>query len=239
MIINKVKFVIQRMLRSGGYEIRRFENSDISELVVQLQSRNIKEILDIGANEGQFASAVIDAGYEGLVISCEPLSLPHKNLSNLAKKFQNWIAAPRAAVGADFGVLEINVSRNSVSSSILPILEPHLSSAPDSKYIGRESVSVTTVDKIIEDYKLSSPFLKIDTQGYEMRVLQGASKSLKNISGVMVEISLVDLYAGQPDYIELISFIRGSGFDLWSIRPGFRDLVSGRLLQFDAIFFKK
>ena len=83
------------------------------------------------------------------------------------------------------------------------------------------------------------PFIKIDTQGYEMEVLKGAESTLRLASGIKVEVSIAPLYEGQPDYLSLIEFIRSAGFSLWSIEPGFSDPKTGRLLQFDAVFFRE
>jgi hypothetical protein len=80
--------------------------------------------------------------------------------------------------------------------------------------------------------------LKIDTQGYEMAVLRGAEKMLPRLAGVQLELSLAPLYEGQTLYLELIDWLRARGFDLWSVIPGFVDPSSGRMLQFDGVFFR-
>jgi len=84
----------------------------------------------------------------------------------------------------------------------------------------------------------STPFIKIDTQGYEAQVLRGAECLLQKAAGLQVELSLVPLYAGQVLYDELISQVKSKGFELWGLTPVFIDAQSGRLLQADATFFR-
>ncbi|MER9676190.1 hypothetical protein [Mesorhizobium sp. M0208] len=63
---------------------------------------NIKQarfLLDVGANQGQFASAVLKAGFEGTVISFEALPQVYQELLASASAFgKRWVAAPRAAL---------------------------------------------------------------------------------------------------------------------------------------------
>ena len=80
--------------------------------------------------------------------------------------------------------------------------------------------------------------MKIDTQGYEDRVLKGATELLNRTTGVQLELSLIPLYKGQLLYDEIIKKLEAIGFELWSINPVFTEPVTGRLLQVDATFFR-
>ena len=237
-LINGAKFLLQRGLRQYGWEIHRFVQAEMSQLCTQLERRKIAAVLDVGANEGQFASALLSAGYTGKVISFEPLPEPYKKLTKLAERHPHWQVAPRGAVGAQDGSIEINVSQNVVSSSILGILPDHTSAAPASKFVGKETVPISTLDTYLKSNPIVAPFIKIDTQGYEMEVLKGAPTLLGKASGVQVELSIAPLYDGQPDLMEMFAFIKQAGFTIWSINPGFRDPETSRLLQVDALFFR-
>jgi len=239
MTVEYVKSSIQRMLRYFGWEIHRFRQTSMVQLVDDLNARNISIVIDIGANAGQFGSALFAAGYSGSLVSFEPLPGPYQSLAGLAKMNSRWAVAPRSAVGGDNGEITINVSQNSVSSSILPILEQHQNAAPRSAYVASEEVSIITIDSWLSQNPAERPFIKIDTQGYEMEVLKGAEATLRIASGIKVEVSIAPLYEDQPDYLSLLEFIRSAGFSLWSIEPGFSDPKTGRLLQFDAVFFRE
>ena len=82
-------------------------------------------------------------------------------------------------------------------------------------------------------------FLKLDTQGYEKNILNGATESLKNIKGVQIELALKPTYNEQPNFKEIFNILEEAGFTLYSIEEGFEDENSGRLLEVDAIFFRE
>ena len=210
----------------------------MAQLSNELRNRAVETVLDIGANQGQFASALFSVGYSGLIVSFEPLQSAHDNLVAISRQHATWIIAPRCAVGSANGTVQINVSQNLVSSSILPILKSHTDAAAGSVYVGAETVPIITLDEYLSENPVHRPFLKVDTQGYEKQVLLGAKTLCKELVGLQLEISLVDLYEGQPVFLDLLGYVREMGFQIWSIDPGFRDPKSGRLLQFDALFFK-
>ncbi|MFX8373787.1 FkbM family methyltransferase, partial [Acinetobacter baumannii] len=89
--------------------------------------------------------------------------------------------------------VDINISGNSYSSSILPMLPAHLSAAPESLYIGKAKTKVITLDSVFDEYRVNKEkvFLKIDTQGFEAEVLSGLSRNLRNITAVQLEMSIV------------------------------------------------
>jgi hypothetical protein len=144
-------------------------------------------------------------------------------------------------MGSSIGEIVINIAGNSVSSSVLPMLDSHISAAPISGYVGQESVPLFTLDSVLPDIlgKFKNPFLKIDTQGFEGEVLNGAKNVLSHIRGVQLELSLVTLYEGQHLWQEMISRLNNEGFVLWTILPGFTDPKNGKTLQVDGVFFRK
>ena len=79
----------------------------------------------------------------------------------------------------------INVSENSVSSSILEISNEHIKNAPESKFINKQSIDQRKLEDILDEISINNQnlFLKIDTQGYEFQVLQGCQKILEKFKG--------------------------------------------------------
>ena len=136
---------------------------------------------------------------------------------------------------------DINVSKNSVSSSILPILKLHTDNEKNSIYINSEKTPIITLDSAAENYlnKFSNCFIKIDTQGYEGLVLDGAYKTLKKTKGILCELSLVPLYQGQNLWTDIISRLEKEGFVLWSFEKVFSENNNGRTFQIDGLFLKK
>jgi FkbM family methyltransferase len=233
-----VKFAIQRTLQSFGWEIKRFTLDEMSQLAQFLAIHKIDAVLDVGANIGQFATTLRMAGYPGRIISFEPQSAAHARLTAMAAKDPKWMVAPRCAVGAAPGEIEMNISDNSVSSSVLPILEAHTGSAPASRYVGKETATVIRLDDCDLIPRNERFFIKIDTQGFEQHVIDGAPELIKLAQGVQMEMSLAPLYEGQADFMGLMRQMQQAGFDLWALNPGFASPDSGRLLQADATFFR-
>jgi FkbM family methyltransferase len=198
-------------------------------------------VLDVGANVGQFASGLRRSGYRGRMLSFEPLAQAHARLLDAARDDPDWEIAPRIAIGEQEGEIELHVSGNSVSSSVLEMLGTHSDSAPASRYVASERVRIGTLDDMARDALGPGvvPFLKIDTQGYEDKVLNGARDTLARVRGVQLELSFVPLYEGQQLAGPLMERLHALGFVEWAIRPGFCDPVSGRMLQVDAVLFRE
>jgi FkbM family methyltransferase len=243
-----IKKIIKAILRNVfGLEVFLTKNlppsaaqQEAMKLVSSLQKFGIDLVLDIGANTGQFASEIRLCGYGGRIVSFEPLSQAHGELLQSCAGDPMWDAYPRCALGDHGGEVEINIAGNSESSSILPMLESHRSAAPYSAYQGKELVTIRTLDTAAAQYlrDARAVFLKIDTQGFEWKVLDGARDTLPHIKGILVELSLVPLYEGQHLWRDVIDRLETAGFTLWSFKPVFSDPVSGRTLQVDGIFYR-
>jgi FkbM family methyltransferase len=227
-----------------GFELQRFHpaRSPAAQLNAMLAFHKINLIFDVGANIGQYGNELRrNIGYRGRIISFEPMKAAHGALVKLAAADRLWEVAPRAAIGANNGTAMINVSSNSVSSSILPMLESHANAAPQSRYFDREEVPLATLDSLAVKYFKddSVAFLKIDTQGYECEVLRGAPNTLSRTVGIQMELSLVPLYDGQKLMLDMLADVSQLGFELWGVSPTFAAPDTGRMLQVDATFFKR
>jgi FkbM family methyltransferase len=198
-------------------------------------------VFDVGANMGQFAEKLLDAGFPGRIVSFEPSTAAHSALTKRAQRDSRWIIAPRMALGDHSGTISLNLAGNSVSSSVLPMLPSHGDAAPESRYVGSEVVDLRTLDAVNAEFATDHErvFLKLDVQGFEPKVLQGAEQFLRRVLGIQIELSLVPLYDGEHLFHPMLHGLEGRGYDLWSLIPGFVDPETSRLLQVDAIFFRK
>ena len=139
-----MKHLIRNYLRKAGVDIVHFGNNKI------LNELNIDCIIDVGANEGQYAKERRLSGYTGKIISIEPTSKAHNNLVKTARKDKNWVVYKRCALGSAAGEITINIAGNSVSSSILEMGEQHKKSVPTSRYVAQEKVAIKKLDDIFE-----------------------------------------------------------------------------------------
>lgn len=221
---------------------RKKIKKDDLKLVGLLNQFGIDTVLDVGANVGQYATQIRKAGYDKKIISFEPLSKNIDVLSEKSSRDSMWSIAPRMAVGDTVGEVEINISEHSDMSSILEIGQEMLDALPKSNYVSKEQVDVKTVDSVIDDLtdKNDTVFLKVDTQGFEYAVIQGAKESLTNgrVKGVQLELSLLPLYDGEKTYDEICMMMRDFGFETYQIIPGYFSKKLNRQLQADFVFFK-
>jgi FkbM family methyltransferase len=235
------KLKVRQAFHLLGFDLRYFKDSEEGILRNLIGRLRPVAVLDVGANIGQYGRMLRAIGYEGPIVSFEALSSAHQKLVDEARADGNWIVAPRAALGSAKGSIEINVSRNSVSSSVLAMKAAHLSAAPDSRYVTTETVAMERLDEILPAiFATSGPiFMKLDTQGYEEEVLKGAEAVLSRVVAIQMEISLVQLYEKAPTLVHMISAMEGLGYHLFQVIPGFRNVVTGQLLQLDGIFVRQ
>ena len=239
-MVSIVKQIIKKIFNIFGLEVQRYQPLSVSEAQVCQAIKKVKTniLFDIGANTGQFALKIRSNGYDGKIISFEPLANAREKLIEQASKDKNWVVHEQAALGDHNGHININISKNSVSSSILPMLSSHSDAEDDSVYIGKEKTPIIKLDSVVDSYldKSANCFIKIDTQGYEWKVLDGAVNTLKKSKGILCELSLVPLYEKQHLWREIIERFEKEGFVLWSLQKAFTNKRNGRTLQMDAVF---
>jgi FkbM family methyltransferase len=210
-----------------------------ARIVATLDHLGISTVLDVGANIGQFATALRASGYRGTIVSCEPLTDAFAHLRRRAAHDASWDVR-QSAVGSEIGTAEINISANSYSSSLLEMTDAHTTAAPGSETVAAETVPVTTVDELVRELDVDPDrvMLKIDTQGYEPQVLDGAGPLVGKFAAISLELSFVPLYAGQQLFDELVKRLRDAGYLLYAIEGGFGDRRTGRMLQCDGLFVR-
>jgi FkbM family methyltransferase len=235
---------IQGGLRKLGYEVHAYtpgpalSGEDVRRAKL-LRSERIDRVLDVGANAGQYAQRLRAAGFTGRIVSFEPLADAFAALERAAANDPRWDARRLALADTD-GERMIHISANSWSSSLLDMGARHLASAPESAYVGTESVATARLDSIWDDVvgPGERTFLKLDVQGFEMHVLRGAASRLDCVMGVQAELALVHLYEGDALWRDVVGHLEAHGFELAGLEPGFEDPQTGRMLQVDGIFLR-
>lgn len=247
-----MKLHINRYLKYFKIQVQRVipldsEKEFLSHLSEDLQARQlfldyygVNVLLDVGANTGQYASLMRRLGYNGKIVSFEPLSSAYGELKMKTDLDIKW-RAENFALGSIEENSIIHISGNSYSSSLLEILPSHIAFDSDSEYIAEETIQIKCLDNIFDNYCTSNDvvMLKIDTQGFEMNVLEGAKLSLKNITLLQLEISIEPLYEKEILFVEMVNYLQNNGFDLFTLENGIRSPQSGKLLQVDGIFLNR
>ena len=234
---------LQRLARRLGYDLtaRTKARPLQAQLIAVLDRFEIAVVLDVGANVGQYGTALREWGYAGRIVSFEPLAEAHRRLEQRAAADPAWRVAPRMAIGDRDGEVEIEVSAESDMSSVLPQTDLLRRISPSSRVVGREMVPIRRLDGVVEDYVNADDgvFLKIDTQGFEAQVLAGARHLLPRLQGVQVEMSLVRCYEGERDFRDLIDDLADAGFVPFLFIPGYFEHKLARQLQLDGVFMRE
>lgn len=242
MIMKKLKKLLHKTFRLTGREFMpyTYEFFYSPQRIKILKNENINLVFDIGAHNGLYGQELREDGYKGRIVSFEPLEKPFRELENRSNNDPLW-NCEQFALGDTNGETEINVSGHLTSSSILSITEAHIDAYPSSDTVATELIKVCMLDSVRDKYIFEGDnvFMKVDVQGYEKHVLDGASEALKGIRLLEMELSLSEMYKGGPVMMEMLDILKDMGFDLVAINSVFVDPVSGYLLQADGIFINK
>ena len=231
----------RKLLRRFGLDYVKAPIEHWQRIAAMLDDAGVTVLLDVGANEGQYVGYLRNAGWTGRIVSFEPVAAVHATLKANAARDPAWEVAPAMALGAEEGEADIIVSNESDMSSMLPLKDEILRVSPSSAAAGKETVTVRTLDGVFDQFVETDDraFLKIDTQGYERAVLDGAAQSLPKLAGLQVELSLTPLYEGEADWRVLVERIEAAGFALSFVLPGYYDRHLKRMLQFDGVFMRR
>lgn len=164
---------------------------------------------------------------------------PDPEEAELLETQGNYEKVFKLALSDVHGERTLYVTREPDKSSIL---EPDLEVIKDwftesiSSYevVKRIPVHTTTIDKLFEDSGIVFDWVKIDTQGSEYEVLQGANKTLNDTTVILTELSAVKQYINQKTTVEFISEINKIGFDILLVN--YKPIMS---CENDIVFIRK
>lgn len=216
-------------------------------------------IVDIGANIGQTLEAFLSWWSSARCLSLEPLPDAFAELQGVVSKYSGRAKAVNCGVGSKTGSMMLNASKTQSTTSSFHKLnksaetvQAHhgLRSTPSFLELGAEDnyeveVSVAKLDDILTSSKNKSAtwfnengvdIFKIDTQGWELEVLRGATEVLKRTKVVLTEWQFDDIYGQPPPLHELDKNLSDAGFRLWDISHIYKDLKTMRTLWVDLIY---
>jgi FkbM family methyltransferase len=199
-------------------------------------------VFDVGANGGQYATMIRErVGYRGAIVSFEPLPQLARELRELARNDPDWYIE-EAALDRMAGTAHFNVMANSQFSSLhqstfneVDLFRQHAA------VVQQIEVATSTVAIELAKYRerlgFRHPFLKIDTQGHDQAVAEGAGTALREFVGLQSELAIKRIYEGAPSYQEALQFYAMHGFELSAFVPN----NSGhfpRLIEVDCIMYR-
>jgi FkbM family methyltransferase len=226
-----MKRLVLTKLHRAGFDIFRAQPN----LVDFLTSRKIDIVLDVGANTGQFGRWLRHRGYDGKIISLEPIAALYVRLQHEARDDKLW-DTHQIAAGEFPGSLDIKISDVSQFSSFLDQTSVAKRLFDSSRASATETVQMTTLDHFTSDLR-GNIFLKVDTQGYEEAVLKGSQQLLQRLCGVQLELPIIHLYRGTWTLTRAIEYMQDHGYIISQLSPvSFAPGDSTCLVEVDATF---
>ena len=211
-----------------------------SDHVTMLNRYGVDTVLDVGANNGQYARRLIRGGFQGRIVSFEPLPIALTKLRLNSSGFDRWQVAG-FALGAETTTATMNVASDTQSSSLLPMTERLQQAGNDLDCVETITINVKRLDDILSSYcePQDKVFLKLDVQGLEHQVISGAKHCMHQIIGLQMEVSTRPLYENAPLWDESFKLAESMGFVPTSIESGFSDHTTGVMLQADCTFVRE
>jgi FkbM family methyltransferase len=231
----KLISIFLRIIRQSGFDI----SYGINQAAAILLNYGINLILDVGANTGQYGLRARALGYQGRIVSFEPVFASYTELTKSIQNDPLWTSV-NIGCGDYDGKATINTFNLSVMNSILPPSPLIRREYPQVEDVGQEDILISKIDTIFSQYytQTDTVLLKIDTQGFEKNVLEGANISLDNILGIQLELSFVEHYRDETLFVNMVDFLSHKGFTLVCLEPLTHNLENGKFLQADGTFFR-
>ncbi|HEX5006843.1 MAG TPA: FkbM family methyltransferase [Hyphomonadaceae bacterium] len=189
-----------------------------------LSHLNVDCVFDVGANTGQYAQMLRRrARYAGRIISFEPLPEAADAVRNRANHDALW-TVQEIALADTAGTRVFNVMAASEFSSLS---EPrsdeegrlaHLNKPVQRIMVETETLA-TALPRLQKQYGFTRPFLKMDTQGFDLAVLRGAGDVLSTFVGFQSELSVRKLYQQASDFRDALSVYQSLGFEISAFVP--------------------
>ncbi len=200
-------------------------------------------VFDVGANTGQYARMLRDrVRYTGTIISYEPVPELAAAIEEAAAADSGWIVR-NLALDRETRDAVFRVTADSQFSSLkAPSRLGH--AIFGGQVAVKDELSLTTSTLAAEmarwqkELGFRRPYLKMDTQGNDLAVAEGAGVMLSSFVAIQSETAIAKLYDGIPDFVESRSFFGGRGFDLSAIIPN-NEGHFPRLIETDCVYVNR
>ena len=202
-----MKQIIKTILRKAGWELRRIDGTTHSTMIRGLKwlsshEFHIKTVLDVGASNGCWSIKCMDFFPEANYVLFEPQPVHSDELDSFAKSCKQTVVLIKKAVGASEG------------QTFFDALEPFGGAlAQNDKVDNTIKVGLTTIDTTASQIQLEGPvLLKLDTHGFEKRILEGAGNTLEKTNILIIEAYNYRITDEAYLFWELCAFLSDRGF---------------------------
>lgn len=195
---------------------------------------NLLHFFDVGASIGRWSSRVSQDFPHARFDLFEPLidhSTTYRQKMETTLGRHPGFHLHKVALGAECKRTWMYLyPDNLVGSTALPLE----TTPPDAR---RVEIDMLTIDYVMQEFRLSVPqVIKMDTQGCELSILQGATQTLRQVDVLLLECWLIRAYGkSTPLLLEVAEWLRQFDFHLWDLGNPWRD-PQGVLVAQDCLF---
>lgn len=234
-----------RCVRAFGLDVIQWPVRDSFQWkLLQLFHRlEINCVLDVGANHGQYAQSLRAYGYRGDIISFEPVPEVFEALQRTMAGDARWRGHPWA-LGEAEAELEIHVANGDAqASSFLTFNDEGPVRWGDDHRVARSvRVPVRRLDAVLDEVTAHVTsrrmYLKLDTQGFDLRVVAGAGARIGEILALQTEIAAFHFYDGMTSIGDALNRYRDLGFAITGMYPVARKLDGLQVIEFDCVMMR-
>ena len=217
-----------------------FEELQRVQIPAVLDMYGVNCVIDVGAHEGQYARLLREGGYDGRIVSFEPVPDAFAELERAASADPDW-QVHRVALGREPGSTTMNVVPGTLSS-LLPPTKLGRGRYPKLQEPEQVEVEIARLDSMLDDLlagvERPHPFLKLDTQGFDLDVFAGAGDRIAEFVGMQSEVALIEIYEGMARMPEALAVYEGAGFEIAAMYPVSRQTKTARVLEYDCVMVR-
>ena len=239
-----MKQSIRKILNATGFDIVKIKNQHGSfeqHLKQIFLYKNIECVIDVGANSGQYGKFLRSLGFNGWIVSFEPVKLVYDKLVEAAKGDDKWLCY-HLALGDKNETKVLNVYSSTVFSSFLEANEYSKKIWNSLENVTHQEVSVARLDdifpEIYEKTACNNYYLKLDTQGYDLNVFHGGLASLTKVNALQTELSLIHVYKNMISPYEILNEFHAHDYFISGMYPINRD-KSLAVIEYDCVLVKR
>ena len=231
--------IVKAIFKQFGYDIRDIR---AEQRFFGLTTLPVDAVVDVGANQGQFARRAIKAFPEARIFCFEPVPHVFDQLREWAESVPNRLEIFNVALGREPGRHEFFLHpEHTMSSSFLKTTALMKGEFPYTRETRTIQVDVHTLDDYAGRFVGRNGkriVLKLDVEGFELDVIKGGLRTLENVIALIVEIHLMELFEGHPTFHDVNTFLSGKNYRFaGSFPPGLS--ATGRIMGFDAIYIRE
>ncbi len=224
---------VREIFRNPSFSLASFQIAQ----TLSIYESNLNTIVDAGANKGQFALASSNRFPDANIFSYEPLPETFELLQKNTRRSER-IKCFNYALGNESGTINFYQNNYSHVSSALKIDPDNTNAGYDQGVKDVLRVPVYRLDELPERVPYESPsLLKLDVQGFERNVIEGAGSLLPKIDYILLEVSFEPLYEEQPLFLDLHDFLVSKEYRF--VAPlGFQRNESHKVIEMDVLYRK-